>query len=122
MAFCTTCGTENAENAFCSNCGAKVTSNSAPAAPSGVYTPPGYVAPQPTNTLSIVSLVTSLLGIGLAGIICGHIALGPIKRPREQGYGMALAGLIIGYVGTAFWLLVVIGFAISAASTSYSGY
>jgi hypothetical protein len=62
------------------------------------------------NTLAIVALVTSLLGVGLAGIICGHIALSQIKRNNEQGKGMALAGLIIGYVETAFVALAIVGF------------
>jgi hypothetical protein len=72
---------------------------------------PQYIAPQqqfaaPTNVLAIISLVTSLIGIGLAGIITGHIALGQIRRTGEQGHGMALAGLIVGYVTTGLAILV----------------
>jgi hypothetical protein len=55
-------------------------------------------APAPTNTLAIISLVTSLLGIGLAGVICGHMALSEIRKSSESGHGLAIAGLIIGYV------------------------
>jgi Domain of unknown function (DUF4190) len=120
MAFCTTCGTDAAEKEFCSNCGAKV--SPVTTASNGVYTTPGYLEPQPTNTLSIVALVTSLLGIGLAGIICGHIALSQIKRTREQGYGMALAGLIIGYVSVAAIGLFVIGLIAVATTGNFSDY
>ena len=65
---------------------------------------PVYVAPPvetKTNTLAIVSLVTSILGIGIVGIITGHISLSQIKKTHEQGHGLALAGLIIGYIETA---------------------
>jgi hypothetical protein len=64
----------------------------------------------PTNVLAIVSLVTSLVGIHLAGIITGHIALKQIARTGEQGKGMAQAGLIIGYVLGALTFLFVIGY------------
>ena len=63
----------------------------------------GYYAP-PTNTLAIVSLVLAFI-ISIGGIICGHIALAQIKRTGEGGRGLAIAGLIIGYVFTGFWVL-----------------
>lgn len=68
---------------------------------------PGYYAP-PTNTLAILALVLGFV-ISPGGIICGHIALNQIKRTGEGGRGLALAGLIIGYVFTGFWLLYIIG-------------
>ncbi|WP_148613172.1 DUF4190 domain-containing protein [Nocardioides rubriscoriae] len=72
--------------------------------------PYGYAQPQGTNGLAIASLVTSLVwvcGLGsIAAVILGHIARGQIKRTGEQGGGMALAGLIIGYLGLA----VVLGY------------
>lgn len=76
-----------------------------PAAPYGA---PGYAAypPQPpVNALSIVALVLSLISISIGGVICGHIALSQIRRTGERGHGMALAGLIVGYVGCAAWIL-----------------
>jgi hypothetical protein len=69
---------------------------------------PVYVAPHTeakTNTLAIVSLVTSIIGLGIVGIITGHISLNQIKRTHEQGHGLALAGLIIGYVSVAAMLI-----------------
>jgi len=95
----------------------------APQAPAYAQQP----APQQTNPLAIVALVGSFF-IGLVGIICGHIALGQIKKSNGQqgGRGLALAGTIIGYVNTAIWVLVIVfsivaasiaGAALSAAST-----
>ncbi|MHA7270796.1 thioredoxin domain-containing protein [Arthrobacter sp. HLT1-20] len=52
-----------------------------------------------TNTLAIVSLVSSFF-VGLAGIVTGHVALSQIKRTGEDGKGLAIAGLVIGYVMT----------------------
>jgi hypothetical protein len=71
-------------------------------------------SPEP---LAILSLVLSVLGMfgfccmpvvmtAIAGIVCGHLALSKIGRtPGLQGHGLAVAGLIIGYSGIAFWLL-----------------
>ena len=91
-----------------------------PAAPAG-----GYYAP-PTNTLAILALVLGFV-VPIGGIICGHIALGQIKRTGEGGHGLALAGLILGYALTALTVLVIIAYvviialAIGTAST-YSTY
>jgi hypothetical protein len=58
--------------------------------------------PARTSGLAIASLVLSLIGpFGcIPAIVCGHIALRKIRKDaRVQGRGLALAGLIIGYVG-----------------------
>lgn len=89
-------------------------------APSG-YEASSYVsAPRPTNVLAIVSLVTSVIGLGLVGVITGHIARRQIRRTGESGDGIALAGLIIGYVVTVIevmFLFAVIGLFIFAANS-----
>jgi len=73
---------------------------------------PYPLAPR-TNTLAIVSLVSSFF-VSLVAVITGHIALGQIKQRGEAGRGLALAGLIIGYVGiaaTALFVVLAIAFA-----------
>ena len=71
------------------------------------YPPP---APKP-QTNAILALVLSIVGFAtcgvtaIVGVIFGHIAMGRIKRGEEDGRGMALAGVIIGYVVIAGWLL-----------------
>ncbi|MCI2957857.1 DUF4190 domain-containing protein [Agromyces atrinae] len=74
-------------------------------------------APGKTNTLAIVSIVASLVGlftgIGfLVGLITGHISLSQIKKTGELGRGMALAGTIIGWIGVALSILAVILFVV----------
>lgn len=67
--------------------------------------PYGYAQPRGTNGLAIASLVTSLVWVcglsSIAAVVLGHVARGQIKRTGEQGAGLALAGLIIGYLGIA---------------------
>ena len=90
---------------------------SAPAYDAGA---PAYGAPasQKTNVLAIVSLVSSFF-ISIVGIITGHIALSQIKKTGEQGRGLAIAGLIIGYIGLVVGIiLAIVWFAILGAAIS----
>ena len=57
-----------------------------------------------TNTLAIVSLILAFF-LPLIGAILGHVALGQIKKSGEEGRGLALAGVIIGWVLTALAIL-----------------
>lgn len=96
---------------------------SAPAYDAG--TPSYAAAPsgQKTNVLAIVSLVSAFF-ISIVAIITGHIALSQIKKTGEQGRGLAIAGLIIGYVGLVIGIIVaivwfvIIGAAISTGDIS----
>jgi hypothetical protein len=75
--------------------------------------PPQYVpGMNPTNPLAIASLIVSIVGFGLIGVILGHIALSQIKRSNgyERGRGLAIAGLIIGYAEIAIGLLIMLFF------------
>lgn len=60
-----------------------------------------------TNVLSIVSLVTSILGLAVVPIILGHISLAQIRRTGEQGRVMAIIGLVIGYLTLLGYLIVI---------------
>ncbi|MCX2952126.1 DUF4190 domain-containing protein [Lentzea sp. NEAU-D7] len=74
----------------------------------------GYPPPAPkSQTNAILALVLSLVGFAtcgvtsIVGVIFGHIAMGKIKRGEEEGHGLALAGIIIGYVVIVGYLLFV---------------
>ena len=55
---------------------------------------------------------------GIPAIIMGHIARRQIKLSGEQGDGMALAGLILGYIGLVLGIIfVIIVIAIGVAVT-----
>jgi hypothetical protein len=61
-----------------------------------------------TNGLAIASLVTSLIGASLIGVILGHLARKQIRISGQQGSGMATAGLILGYLGVAAGFVVIV--------------
>jgi len=73
------------------------------------------------NVLSIISLVTSILGLSLVGIITGHIGLSQIKKTGEQGNVLAIIGLVLGYLGFVIGLIVVITI-VGAAAVGGSSY
>jgi Domain of unknown function (DUF4190) len=78
---------------------------------------PPYPAPRPTNGLAIAALVCGIAAFGtgitfLPAIICGHIARGQIRRTGEQGDGLALAGLILGYVGAVLFIGILLVFVV----------
>lgn len=73
--------------------------------------PAGKPTVRRTNQMAIVSICCAA-GQLLAGplttipaIVCGHIARSQIRRTGEEGGGLALAGLLIGYAGLALVLL-----------------
>ena len=78
--------------------------------PPGYYPPPlPYPPARSTNGMAIAALVSALV-FAPAGIVFGHIALSQIKRTGEDGRGMALAGLILGYVLTLVSIVTVVIF------------
>jgi len=72
------------------------------------YAQQPYAVGPKTNTLAIVSLVLSIIGVSIGGVIAGHIALKQVKERGEAGHGLALAGAIIGWVGCAAWVLAIV--------------
>lgn len=76
-------------------------------APPGYGYPPGYAYPAPpsTNGMAIAALVCSLAGFATClsapvGAILGHVARRQIRERGQQGDGMALAGIIVGWILT----------------------
>ncbi|MGO4783378.1 DUF4190 domain-containing protein [Cryobacterium sp. W22_MBD10_FK3] len=81
----------------------------APAAPQA-YSPQGYgqqAAGDKWNVLAIISLVSAFF-VSLAAVICGHIALNQIKRTGEKGRGLAIAGLVLGYLGLISGIIFIV--------------
>jgi Domain of unknown function (DUF4190)/GYF domain 2 len=82
---------------------------------------PGSFSPPRTSLLAIWSLVFGILSFlcsafsGIPAIICGHLALSKIKKSGggQTGGGLAVAGLITGYLGT-----FLIGIAVLAGLTA----
>jgi hypothetical protein len=75
----------------------------------------GYGMGQRTNGLAIASMVLGILWVywlgSILAVIFGHVALSQIKRQNQGGRGMAIAGLVLGYIGIAVLVLGIIAVA-----------
>lgn len=65
-----------------------------------------------TNPLAIAALVCGIVQFSglffpaaIVAIILGHKAQRQIRRTGEDGYGLAKAGLILGYIGIVLMVL-----------------
>ncbi|GIE97786.1 DUF4190 domain-containing protein [Paractinoplanes rishiriensis] len=100
--------------------------------PPTMYPPYGYPVTKPTEGMAIASLVVScaaVLGmcgyglggiIGVVGAILGHVARGRISRNGSQGAGMALAGIIVGWVMFAITVIIIVGLIVAIANDAGS--
>lgn len=95
--------------------------------------PPGvqgsvYAVPAATCQLAVWSLGLAILGIiccglftGIPAVICGHKARADIRNSQGAlgGDGMAVAGLILGYIGIVVTIVItlVYGFAMSRTAS-----
>ena len=82
--------------------------------------PPAYGPPRRTSGFAIASMVLGILGTGIIAVIVGHVAMNDIKKTGKDGKGMAIAGLVLGYITTAFWTIFWIAVLAVGASTSTS--
>ena len=81
----------------------------------GAQPPPGVMMRTRTSGLAVASLICGIgqvfplfwLSGSIAAVICGHMARRRIRLTGEQGDRMALAGLILGWIGIALSALFV---------------
>jgi hypothetical protein len=91
------------------------------------YYQPQYPVARPTNGLAVAALVCGIAQffVGftfIPAIICGHMARRQIRLTGEGGDGMAIAGLILGYIGGALIVGAVLLFIVLAAVVVSSGH
>jgi type II secretory pathway pseudopilin PulG len=84
----------------------------APGAPA-TYTP--YKPPAQTNGFAIASLVVGIIFFGIGSILAlifGYVGKGQIDRSegREEGRGLAIAGIVVGWVGVVLSVIAIIAF------------
>ncbi len=77
--------------------------------------PPGpYTPAPPTDGFAITALILGVTGFvtgfltSIPAVIFGFLARGRIKRNGTQGSGMALTGIILGFVGIFFAIIGVV--------------
>jgi uncharacterized protein DUF4190 len=82
-----------------------------------------------TNGWAIASLILSIIGAGIGSILAvifGRKAIREIDASggTQTGRGIAKAGIIIGWIGIAFTVLVLVGvvIALAASGSSDTGY
>jgi len=116
--------------------------------PPGQYPPPGYPAdgsqyggypygyapPQPTNGMALASFIVSLVSLfscpllGGVAVYLGRRSREEIRRTGQQGDGLAQAGVIIGWCGVGFgvlmalFMVVYFGFIITMLNSSTAGF
>jgi len=86
-----------------------------PAQPHPPQQPYPYPVVRPTSGLAVASLVLGIVwiwGIGsILAVVFGHIALSETKDGRKGGQGMAIAGVVLGWIGVAVLLIFLISLA-----------
>jgi uncharacterized membrane protein len=79
--------------------------------------------------MAIASLVCSVGGFVtlllpcILGVIFGFVSLNQLKRNggREQGRGLAIAGVIVGFVGVAILIFYVVAIIVAVNSNPNNG-
>ena len=101
----------------------------APSTPPPPSPYPPYGAPSPygsmpqaqqTNGLAIASLVVSIGSVvlccglpGIVGAILGHVARKQIREQGQAGEGMALGGIIVGWIAFGLSMALVIFYVVA---------
>ena len=72
------------------------------------YGPP----PRPTNGLAIASMVLGILWIywigSILALVFGYVARSQIRERHEGGDGMAIAGIVLGWIGVGVLLITIV--------------
>jgi hypothetical protein len=71
------------------------------------------------NVIAILSLIFAFL-LAPIGIILGIVSLVQIKKTKENGYWMAIVGIIVGSLLTALGIILLLGISLFALGVSNS--
>lgn len=82
---------------------------------------PSYAPAPPVNGLAVASLVLGIVSLAcsqcitaIPGVILGHVALKQIResRSRQGGHGLAIGGLVTGYISLGIVVVVALVYAV----------
>jgi Domain of unknown function (DUF4190)/DUF1707 SHOCT-like domain len=89
---------------------------------------PVPAGPPKTNSMAVASMicgVAEFFTFGLTSIpavILGHIARGQIRQTGEAGSGLALTGLILGWLAVVLWLLFWAGVLVAGVALGHGAH
>ncbi len=92
----------------------------------GMYsTPPSPIfATRATNALAVASLVLGIVWLywigSILALVFGYVALIQIRERNESGHGLAVAGIVLGWVGVGIGILTLTIALITAGAGSGS--
>ncbi|MBB4908948.1 DUF4190 domain-containing protein [Actinophytocola algeriensis] len=85
------------------------------------YPPPGYGQPpypypypptRSTNGMAIASMVLGIVWVywigSILALIFGYVALKEIRQSKQAGEGMAIAGIVLGWIGIGVLVIVLL--------------
>lgn len=86
-----------------------------------VPTVPMYVPlpVRPTNGTATAAMVCGIVGYATCGltsipaVVLGHVAKSKIRQTGEDGDGFATAGLVLGYLAIACWVVLFVVFGLA---------
>ncbi len=118
MDYCPSCGHQIQQDdvKFCPQCGIQLQRAEMPrtnAAPAGPLPPAPSIKPE-TSGMAIGSLICGIFFFffpsAAAAVVLGHMSRSDIRRSggRKTGAGMALVGLVLGYVGISIVPILII--------------
>ena len=86
----------------------------------GAQFPGQFYGPRPTNMMAILALALCFV-FPPAALVTGILARRQIQRTGEAGDGLALAGIIVGGIFTAIFVLMILFMVVAfSTATSYS--
>ncbi len=88
-----------------------------PGYPQPAYYQQPYQAAPPTNQKALIAMILGLVGFltwitSIPAIILGHMAKKEIERTGEPGHGMAMTGLITGYIVAIGGIIAIVAYVI----------
>lgn len=119
--YCSNCGAELSDGAaFCASCGSPVP---------GTVRVSATVGTGQTNGKAIASLVCGIGGLVLLPVVLSVLALvfgyrarrEMRERPGDGGWGLATAGVVLGWVGVVWGALIVVFYLLVITSMSNMG-
>lgn len=109
MAFCPNCGTQNADSAqFCEKCGTQLVAQQP--VNNQQQNQPTNQPMVPGKGFAITSLVCGIVSFFCFAIILGILAIvfGSVAKSKGYKGGMATAGIVLGIVGMALYVLMIL--------------